>query len=381
MFSVGQKRYVFLSGSQQILEISTSIMDTYFKICTGQKEHSALNETDIRQMTEALQKFCTVSVPHDEAQKTDMLIVNVTRECNMACKYCFAATRQEGERRMPLSVFRKAIVNMAEVNPDNECYTVYFFGGEPLLHKQFVKDAVRVAKEELTVGRSKSVRFLLNTNGTLIDDATLRFFAAERFAVTVSIDGPQEVNDTNRVFRNGQGSFRLIVQNIKRLKESGINFNLRATISPQTSNLLDTFSFFERLEIPYSYAFTIDSTEKERSVTRFDDRAIDLLGEQLENTMDFFCTKLMRGERVYCSDFLRKIHRLRNKSIRLQGCEAGRSSIAVDETGCYYPCQNMLPLRETSVGNVHSGIDADRLKLYCSKKLSDLAECRHCWAN
>lgn len=144
---------------------------------------------------------------------------------------------------MPLSVARNAIANMLEGNPDSERYTIYFFGGEPLLHKQFVRDVVEIAKEEIIFRRNKNVCFLLNTNGTLIDDDMMNFFVQEKFTVTVSIDGPQKVNDANRVFLNGRGSFRRIAENIERLKKGGVDFNLRATISPKSTRLLETFLF------------------------------------------------------------------------------------------------------------------------------------------
>ena len=124
---------------------------------------------------------------------------------------------------------------------------------------------MEIAKEEIIFRRNKNVCFLLNTNGTLIDDDMMNFFVQEKFTVTVSIDGPQKVNDANRVFLNGRGSFRRIAENIEKLKKGGVDFNLRATISPKNTRLLETFLFFESMEVPYSYAFTIDSVSSARS--------------------------------------------------------------------------------------------------------------------
>ena len=87
--------------------------------------------------------------------KQDMLTLNITHGCNMSCKYCFASTLQDRKSVMSLSVARNAIANMLEGNPDSERYTIYFFGGEPLLHKQFVRDVVEIAKEEIIFRRNK----------------------------------------------------------------------------------------------------------------------------------------------------------------------------------------------------------------------------------
>lgn len=244
IFSFDKKKYVFLSGSQQILEISNPTMDAYFKRCAGRDDGNALGDTTIDKVTETLKSLCTVPSACCEKQKQDMLTLNITHGCNMSCKYCFASTLQDRKSVMSLSVARNAIANMLEGNPDSERYTIYFFGGEPLLHKQFVRDVVEIAKEEIIFRRNKNVCFLLNTNGTLIDDDMMNFFVQEKFTVTVSIDGPQKVNDANRVFFNGRGSFRRITENIERLKKGGVDFNLRATISPKNTRLLETFLFF-----------------------------------------------------------------------------------------------------------------------------------------
>ena len=208
----------------------------------------------------------------------------------------------------------------------------------------------------------------------------MNFFVQEKFTVTVSIDGPQKVNDANRVFFNGRGSFRRIAENIERLKKGGVDFNLRATISPKNTRLLETFHFFESMEVPYSYAFTIDSDIKDRSTTHFDANGIKAIDKQLGEVMNFFTRKFMGKEPIYCNDFQRNINRLRTKSVRYQGCAAGRSSLIVDEAGEYYPCQNMLSHQDMSVGNVSEGIDNSRLQLFRSKEVSQLASCRQCWA-
>ncbi len=380
IFSFNKKKYVFLSGSQQILEISNPTMDAYFKRCAGRDDGNTLGDTTIDKVTETLKSLCTVPSACCEKQKQDMLTLNVTHGCNMSCKYCFASTLQDRKSVMSLSVAQNAIANMLEGNPDSERYTIYFFGGEPLLHKQFVRDVVEIAKEEIIFRRNKNVCFLLNTNGTLIDDDMMNFFVQEKFTVTVSIDGPQKVNDANRVFLNGRGSFRRIAENIEKLKKGGVDFNLRATISPKNTRLLETFLFFESMEVPYSYAFTIDSDVKDRSTTHFDANGIKTIDKQLGEVMNFFTRKFMGKENIYCNDFQRNINRLRTKSVRYQGCAAGRSSLIVDEAGEYYPCQNMLSYQDMSVGNVSEGIDNSRLQLFRSKEVSQLASCRQCWA-
>lgn len=124
IFSFDKKKYVFLSGSQQILEISNPTMDAYFKRCAGRDDGNTLGDTTIDKVTETLKSLCTVPSACCEKQKQDMLTLNITHGCNMSCKYCFASTLQDRKSVMSLSVARNAIANMLEGNPDSERYTI-----------------------------------------------------------------------------------------------------------------------------------------------------------------------------------------------------------------------------------------------------------------
>lgn len=380
LFSLENRKYVFLSKKQQILEITSPVMDTYFKMCSKENVDLLLDEQTVNNLTIALGEIKGISIHDIEVAKEVMLILNTTHGCNMACKYCFASTSEDRKNVMQLSVVKRSIINMIEANQEAERYIIYFFGGEPLLHKQFIRDAVDIAKEEIIIERNKKVCFLLNTNGTLIDDAILKFLKKEDFTVTVSLDGPEYANDLNRVFLNGCGSFKRIMESINRLKKYDVKFNLRATFNPKTVHLVDTFKFFEDLEVPYSYAFAVGAKEKERDETNFSDEDIIRLDSELKVVMEFLLSKLASGNQVHCADFHKKMGTLKNRSIKLHGCEAGRSSFIVDESGAYYTCQNMLPFKETAVGDIYKGMDSGKVDEFRSKQVKDLPICSQCWA-
>lgn len=379
-FSFGNKKYVFFSGSQRILEISSPLMDAYFTLCTGNETSDTIPGNEIAQITASLNVLCTPPERPSTEPRQDMLTLNVTHGCNMACKYCFASTTQDRKEVMPMSVAKKAIENMLEANPASNQYTIYFFGGEPLLHKSFLHEVVAMAKEEIVGKRGKKVVFLVNTNGTLIDENLLRLFKEEQFTVTVSIDGPEGINNENRIFANGRGSYKRIIRNIKKLKEHHIRFNIRATIHPCTQDLFKIIRFFEALKVPYSYAFTMDSGTGKECTSGFGEAELVRLDKQLTECTAYLTTKRMKGEPIYNLDFCNGLKALRDKVIRLQGCSAGRTNLIVDEQGHYYACQNMLPLQETSVGDVNNGIRKSRLQEFRSKDVAQLDNCRQCWA-
>lgn len=373
------KNYVFLTESLQILHITTPAMESYFDLCQGKKGPVPLEGREVCTITEKINEIRRIPAVQ-EVNKQQMLILNTTHGCNMACKYCFASTKEEKQSVMTLSTVAKSVTNMVNNNPEAEVYTVYFFGGEPLLHKRFVEDAVKIVREEIEGKRKKKVNFLLNTNGTLLTLPFIRFMKKENFVVTVSIDGPRDYHDVNRGFFNGKGSFARIMKGIELLKKEEVCFNLRATFNPRVENLIEIFRFFESLEVPYSYAFAINSKEKESEETKFEDKDIERMDGELREVMDYLVEKIRSQEKVYCSSFLQNMVRIKHRQMRRYGCEAGRASLIVDEEGNYYACQNMLPFRETAVGDISNGIDLLSLHQYQSKDLSALSVCQKCWA-
>lgn len=384
LFNFENREFVFLTGPQQIMELTTQELKTYFNNALGLSTKKGLKVNYIKEITESLEEIISsaeIPIESSTAPKQAMLTLNITHECNMACKYCFASTTNKHKNVMPSYVARKAIQNLLHQFPNAETYMIYFFGGEPLLYKAFIKDAVNIAKQEICENANKRVSFLINTNGTLLSNpCLLDFLSKENFTVTISIDGPENENDRSRVFNNGRGSFSRIMEGINIMKNRNINFNLRATLSPRTRHLAKIFKFFEDMKIPYSYAFTITASTKEKYETQFSESDMFRFDKELDSVMNYFLVKKINHQQIYAMDFNRKLDLVKNGSLITHGCEAGRNSLLVDESGNYFSCQNMLPFKETSIGNIDIGFDDDRRRCYRSHHLDSLPVCKLCWA-
>lgn len=383
LLQVGNKDYVFLNGSQQVMEITTPLLSDYFMAASGNGKIRRSKRAEAEELTKeliALRDSVPVREPSDEYHNQVMLTLNITHGCNMACRYCFASTDEERKMVMSAKVARKSIENLLVLYPQAQRYIIYFFGGEPLLHKKFIKDVIAIVQEIFKDKKDKTYGFLINTNGLLLnDEELLRMFKEHDFGVTVSIDGPEKINDENRVLLNGSGSFKKIMAGIEALRKAQVRFNLRATISPKVQNLMDVFRFFENMETPYAYAFTISTSTKDKRETTFSQSSLIRLEEQYAEVTDFLVGKLLRGEKVYSMDFNEKLNILKHHIVRTHACDAGRGSMTVDEIGCYYPCQNMLPMNVV-LGDVINGIGKDVRECNRSQFVEDRRECRDCWA-
>ncbi len=149
------------------------------------------------------------------------LCLHIAHDCNLACRYCFA---EEGEYHgsralMSFEVGKKALDFLIANSGNRRNLEVDFFGGEPLMNWQVVKDLVAYGREQEKL-HDKKFRFTLTTNGVLLNDEVMEFVNREMGNVVLSIDGRKEVHDKMRPFRNGHGSYDLIVPKFQKFAES-----------------------------------------------------------------------------------------------------------------------------------------------------------------
>ena len=149
------------------------------------------------------------------------LCLHIAHDCNLACKYCFAEEGEYHGRRalMSYEVGKKALDFLIKNSGNRRNLEVDFFGGEPLMNWQVVKDLVAYGREQEKI-HNKHFRFTITTNGVLLNDEIQEFVNKEMDNVVLSLDGRKEINDQMRPFRNGKGSYDLIVPKFQKLAES-----------------------------------------------------------------------------------------------------------------------------------------------------------------
>ena len=182
---------------------------------------------DIKELTKAGQLF-TKDIYEEyigevKQRKTVVkaLCIHIAHDCNLACKYCFAEEGEYHGRRalMSYEVGKKALDFLIANSGNRRNLEVDFFGGEPLMNWQVVKDLVAYGREQEKI-HNKNFRFTLTTNGVLLNDEVQEFLNKEMDNVVLSLDGRKEVNDKMRPFRNGKGSYDLIVPKFQKLADS-----------------------------------------------------------------------------------------------------------------------------------------------------------------
>jgi uncharacterized protein len=209
------QKYLFLADSLRFFRITNSAIEEYLRLCTtGNINNTFLSKEEITQIGNFLKQEENIEMPESTPDLNyTSLTLNITGKCNMACKYCFADTSIA--KSMTFEIAKKAIDNMLAQKEDADEYSIFYFGGEPLLKKTLLRQTSEYAYQEITVKRNKKIKFLINTNATLIDDEVIAIFKQYGFKVTVSLDGPREIHDINRIYSDGKGSYRKPTRNCK----------------------------------------------------------------------------------------------------------------------------------------------------------------------
>ncbi len=310
------------------------------------------------------------------------LCLHIAHDCNLACRYCFAEEGEYHGRRaiMPYEVGKAALDFLIKASGNRRNLEVDFFGGEPLMNFEVVKKLVAYGREQEKL-HDKNFRFTLTTNGVLLNDEVMEFANREMANVVLSIDGRKEVNDNMRPFRNGTGSYGMIVPKFQKFADSRNQekYYVRGTF---THNNLD-FSKdvlhladlgFQQISVEPvvadpSQSYALQKEDLPKLFEEYDKLAVELVERQKEGRGFNFFHFMIDLEGGPCV------------AKRLSGCGSGTEYLAVTPWGDLYPCHQFVGNEEFLMGNVEEGVkniplqkEFKRCNVYAKEK------CRDCFA-
>ena len=310
------------------------------------------------------------------------LCLHAAHSCNLTCAYCFAGQGKfHGERAlMPFEVGKKALDFLIENSGSRRNLEVDFFGGEPLLNWQVVKDLVAYARSvEKQAG--KNFRFTLTTNGVLVDDEVIDFCNREMHNVVLSLDGRKEVHDRYRVFADGSGSWDKIVPKFQKFveKRGDRSYYMRGTFTHANPD------FLKDIEAMLELGFTELSMEP---VVAAPGDPAALTPEDIEIVKDQYekLALLMRRRRKEGKPFTFYHYMIDLKGgpcvyKRLSGCGSGTEYMAVTPQGDLYPCHQFVGEEAFKLGNLWDGVQNTALRdEFFACNVYARPACRDCWA-
>ena len=314
------------------------------------------------------------------------LCLHVTHDCNLACRYCFAEEGEyHGQRAlMSFEVGKQALDFLIEHSGNRTNLEVDFFGGEPLMNWDVVKQLVEYGRSrEAETG--KRFRFTVTTNGVLLNDEMMDFINREMHNVVLSIDGRKQVNDFMRPFRSGKGSYDLILPKFKKMAESrnqqqyyvrGTYTHHNLDFSEDVLHLAD--EGFEQISVePVVAPSTADYAIQEAD--------IPALCQEYEKLAEAILARRRAGNGFNFFHFMIDLSGGPCVYKRISGCGAGTEYLAVTPWGDLYPCHQFVGNTDFLLGNVKDGIVntelRDRFKMvnvYAKDTCRDCFSKLHC---
>ncbi|MBQ9983918.1 MAG: thioether cross-link-forming SCIFF peptide maturase [Lachnospiraceae bacterium] len=310
------------------------------------------------------------------------LCLHIAHDCNLACKYCFAEEGEyHGDRSlMSYEVGKKALDFLIANSGNRVNLEVDFFGGEPLMNFQVVKDLVaygRSKEEEY----NKKFRFTLTTNGMLLNDEVMEFANKEMANVVLSIDGRKEIHDYMRPTRNGKGSYDLIIDKFKTMAEmrNQTNYYVRGTFTHHNLDFSKDVLHLADLGFKQISAEPVVAQDSESyAITEAD---LPKLFEEYDLLAKEMVEREKSGKGFNFFHFMIDLTGGPCLYKRLSGCGSGTEYLAVTPWGDLYPCHQFVGMEEFKLGNVDTGIEKEEMvnefKL-CNVYAKD--KCKDCFA-
>ena len=332
-------------------------------------------------------------------RKLAKITLQLTQNCNFRCKYCIYSEehnvrqRSHSTEHMSWEVAKKAVDFLWSHSVDSKSANIGFYGGEPLLEFPLIQRVVEYC-EELFLG--KELTFSITTNGTLLSDEMIHYFRAHDVALMISLDGPKEINDQNRIFADGRGTYDVVMKRIARLREIAPEYADKL----QISMVMDPQNDFDCINAIYLEGDTLDNLGLMPSIVdrEYDGAKVDF-SEAYTWKYEYqrFLAVLSYWARFpeekvspivqYAVDAARYDELLIGASRGLRGvdspsgpCVPGQMRLLVDVVGRLFPCERVSERSAAMcIGTLDKGFDVENASRLLNVGRLTEAACKQCW--
>lgn len=279
---------------------------------------------------------------------------------------------------MSLETAKLALDFLMQKSGDIRNLEVDFFGGEPLLVADMLKELVKYGRK-LEQQWNKKINFTLTTNALLLDDDMIQFIVEERIGVILSLDGRPETNDRHRMLNNGSGSYNFIVPNIKKMVDSQpVSYYVRGTFSKKNLDFSQDFQHIVELGF--------DSLSLEPAVGA--DNGFSIQEEDLPRVLEEYehLTELLHhyrqaGQEIHFFHYNLDLQKGPCLAKRVSGCGAGMEYLVVTPSGDIYPCHQFVGEKNFLMGHISTGqLNEDIRQSFAGNHLQNKKICCECWA-
>ena len=310
------------------------------------------------------------------------LCLHVAHTCNLNCSYCFASQgKYHGDRAiMSFEVGKRALDFLVEHSGSRKNLEVDFFGGEPLMNFQVVKDLVAYARS-IEAEKGKHFRFTLTTNGMLVDDEVIDFANRECHNVVLSLDGRKEIHDRFRVDYAGKGSWERIVPKFQKFVQArgGKGYYMRGTFTHANPDFLkDIQTMLDLGFTELSMEPVVCAPDDPSALTEADK---PIVMEQYEKLAKLMLERDREGRPFTFYHYMIDLTGGPCIYKRISGCGSGTEYMAVTPWGDLYPCHQFVGEETFKLGDIWTGVTNHQIQdQFAACNVYAREECKTCWA-
>lgn len=329
------------------------------------------------------------------SRRMDKITLQVTQNCNLRCSYCvYSENSNLGQRShssnvMSFETAKKALDFYHDHAIDSELISIGFYGGEPLLAFSLIKEVVAYAED---IFEGKEIIYSITTNATLLNDKIIDYLREKNFNVMISIDGPQEVQDANRKFINGAGSYDVVIKNIRRLYEKDSDAMKRTSVSMVISPSQDYREIVKLFDEPAlrNVNLTYTFVEQDAMYMRPNDDYMEkysydmfiALVKYFRSDSEQYPSKLVEQDITSYSDGNRRFRVNPIGQVGAPGgpCVPGKIRMLISCFGELYPCERVNENGCMRIGTLKDGINFDQVRSILNIGQMTQQKCIKCWA-
>jgi uncharacterized protein len=407
-FEAAGREFLYLVPSAAVFELDDTASAVLARLREGEATPHELVEglgarfarTDVQETVAELLRVRAIGAagaPEPEAPRQmppenfplTTMVLNVTNQCNLSCTYCYEygedkiVDTENGRKPKFMSeeTARESVDFMLREAGDNPVAHLTFFGGETLLNLTVLKSTIAYARARAAEA-GKDVDFSLTTNATLLRPDVIEFLAENRVGVTISIDGPKEVQDQFRVFSNGTGSYDIVIPKVRELLRRHRTRPVGARVT-LTTNQLDIRKIFRHLteEVGFwevGFAPVTTSPNRDYAIA---EAGFDSMLRQFQALAQEYLEAALAGRHHGFSnvkDTLEEIHKGVSKPFP---CGAGLGLMGVSTDGDVALCHRFAGSDDHKLGTVRTGIDRlVQIGFLEKHHIADKTDCATCWA-
>ena len=407
-FEAAGRRYLYLVPSAAVFALDAPATALIDALDTGPLSRDDLigrvaprfPETDLGDLLTELEQVRAVravDTPPPEMPKIIPLtpfplttaVLNVTNQCNLSCAYCYEysedkivdTTNGKQPKFMTDETARQSIDLLFRESADIAVVHVSFFGGETLMNYPVLSRAVPYARAQAEA-HGKQVEFNLTTNATLLTSEMIGFLAEHDISVTVSIDGPREMQNKFRVFHDGKGSYDVLLPRVRELlrRHRSRPIGARVTLTSQVSDVLGIYHHLTE-EIGFQEVGFAPVTTSPGRDHALDGSGFDQMVTQFGALADEFLEAAVAGRHHGFSNVSETLEEIHKGVSKAYPCGAGLGLMGVATGGDVALCHRFAGSDEHKLGSVTEGIDRAAQHAFLERHhLANKTDCHTCWA-